>query len=123
MQGGVLVTLKRAGCLVVIYLVPLCSRFSIDLPAYIYCVERGTFQWAHWWLGRIYVLHRLIHRSIVGTVARNTALETSLVILLLTLATIIRRWPQLGLKVHHILALIVTGGLFYHLIDRGSSYR
>lgn len=40
-----------------------------------------------------------------------------------TLATILRRWPQLGLKVHHILASIVIGTLMYHLINRGSSYR
>ncbi|KAJ5283352.1 hypothetical protein N7505_001332 [Penicillium chrysogenum] len=31
--------------------------------------------------------------------------------------------PQLGLKVHHMLASIATGALFYHLIDRVSSYR
>ena len=40
-----------------------------------------------------------------------------------TLAAILRRWPQLGLKVHHVLALVATGTLFYHLIDRVSSYR
>lgn len=40
-----------------------------------------------------------------------------------TLATILRRWPQLGLKVHHILASIVIGALMYHLINWGSSYR
>ncbi|CAG8191185.1 unnamed protein product, partial [Penicillium nalgiovense] len=40
-----------------------------------------------------------------------------------TLAVILRRWPQLGLKVHHMLALIATGAIFYHLIDRVSSYR
>ncbi|OQE06936.1 hypothetical protein PENFLA_c174G05741 [Penicillium flavigenum] len=40
-----------------------------------------------------------------------------------TLAAILRRWPQLGLKVHHMLASIATGALFYHLIERVSSYR
>ncbi|KZN87745.1 hypothetical protein EN45_063060 [Penicillium chrysogenum] len=40
-----------------------------------------------------------------------------------TLAAILRRWPQLGLKVHHMLALTAIGALFYHLIDRVSSYR
>lgn len=40
-----------------------------------------------------------------------------------TLAAILRRWPQLGLKVHHVLASIATGALAYHLIDRASAYR
>ncbi|KAJ5244930.1 hypothetical protein N7489_005026 [Penicillium chrysogenum] len=34
---------KRAGCLVVTHLVPLCSGFSLDLLAHVYRVERGTF--------------------------------------------------------------------------------
>ncbi|OGE46469.1 hypothetical protein PENARI_c242G12223, partial [Penicillium arizonense] len=125
---------KRAGCLAVTHLVPLCSGFSFSLPAHVFRIERGTLQWAHRWLGRICVLHCLLHGSVLGTVARNTSLGASLVIPLLagcsfvsifpwTLAAILRRWPQLGLKVHHVLALVATGTLFYHLIDRVSSYR
>ncbi|OGE46196.1 hypothetical protein PENARI_c347G12376, partial [Penicillium arizonense] len=120
---------KRAGCLAVTHLVPLCSGFSFSLPAHVFRIERGTLQWAHRWLGRICVLHCLLHGSVLGTVARNTSLGASLVIPLLagcsfvsifpwTLAAILRRWPQLGLKVHHVLALVATGTLFYHLIDR-----
>ena len=78
---------KRAGCLAVTHLVPLCSGFSIDLPAHVYRVERRTFQWAHRWLGRICVLHCLIHGSVLGTVVRNTALGTSLIIPLLVRET------------------------------------
>ncbi|OQD74704.1 hypothetical protein PENANT_c173G01994 [Penicillium antarcticum] len=125
---------KRAGCLAVTHFVPLCSGFSFSLPAHVYHVKRGTFQWAHRWLGRICVLHCLLHGSILCTVARNTSLGAPLVIPLLagcslisilpwTLAAILRRWPQLGLKVHHMLASIATGALFYHLIDQVSSYR
>ncbi|KAJ9480136.1 hypothetical protein VN97_g13151 [Penicillium thymicola] len=152
---------KRAGCLAVTHLVPLCSGFSFSLPVHVYRVERGTFQWAHRWLGRICVLHCLLHGSILGTVARNTRLAAPLVIPLVvreagqerqpprflrdllarkvanveqagcsllsilpwTLAAILRRWPQLGLKVHHVLASIATGALTYHLIDRASAYR
>ncbi|KAJ5771470.1 uncharacterized protein N7511_003521 [Penicillium nucicola] len=55
--------------------------------------------------------------------ARNTMFGAPLVIPLLTLARILRRWPQLGLEVHYVLASIATGALFYHLIDRASSYR
>ncbi|OQE65307.1 hypothetical protein PENNAL_c0214G05756, partial [Penicillium nalgiovense] len=56
--------------------------------------------------------------------ANNEQAGCSLVsILPWTLAVILRRWPQLGLKVHHMLALIATGAIFYHLIDRVSSYR
>ncbi|KAJ5340403.1 hypothetical protein N7541_009527 [Penicillium brevicompactum] len=125
---------KRAGCLAVTHLVPLYSGFSFSLPAHVYRVERGTVQWAHRWLGRICALHCLLHGSVLGTVARNTRLATPLVIPLVagcsllsilpwTLPAILRRWPQLGLKVHHVLASIATGALAYHLIDRTSTYR
>ncbi|KAJ5771451.1 uncharacterized protein N7511_003502 [Penicillium nucicola] len=151
-QGGILATLvianvivitfhaqswadvhRRAGCLAVTHLVPLYFGFSFSLPAHIYRIERGTFQWAHRWLGRICVLHCLLHGSILITMARNTMFGAPLVIPLLagcslisimpwTLAGILRRWPQLGLEVHYVLASIATGALFYHLIDRASSY-
>ncbi|CAP87059.1 Pc24g01510 [Penicillium rubens Wisconsin 54-1255] len=125
---------KRAGCLAVTHLVPLCSGFSFSLPAHVYYVERDTFYWAHRWLGRICVLHCLLHGSVLGANARNTSHGARLAIPLLagcslvsilpwTLAAILRRWPQLGLKVHHMLALTATGALSYHLIDRVSSYR
>ncbi|KAJ5253731.1 hypothetical protein N7524_010911 [Penicillium chrysogenum] len=125
---------KRAGCLAVTHLVPLCSGFSFSLPAHVYYVEQDTFYWAHRWLGRICVLHCLLHGSVLGANARNTSLGAPIAIPLLagcslvsilpwTLAAILRRWPQLGLKVHHMLASIATGALFYHLIDRVSSYR
>lgn len=78
---------KRAARLAVTHLVPLCSRFSIDLPAHVFRVERATFQWAHRWLGRMCVLHCLVHGSVVGTVARNTALGSSLIIPLLVRET------------------------------------
>jgi hypothetical protein len=71
---------KRAGCLAVTHLVPLCSGFSFSLPAHVYRVERGTLQWAHRWLGRICALHCLLHGSVLGTVARNTRLAAPLVI-------------------------------------------
>ncbi|CAI7611315.1 unnamed protein product [Penicillium viridicatum] len=125
---------KRAGCLAVTHLVPLCSGFSFSLPAHVYYVEGDTFYWAHRWLGRICVLHCLLHGSVLGANARNKSLGAPIAIPLLagcslvsilpwTLAAILRRWPQLGLKVHHMLASIATGALFYHLIDRVSSYR
>ncbi|KAJ6136890.1 hypothetical protein N7497_012142 [Penicillium chrysogenum] len=125
---------RRAGCLAVTHLVPLCSGFSFSLPAHVYYVERDTFYWAHRWLGRICVLHCLLHGSVLGANARNTSLGAPIAIPILagcslvsilpwTLAAILRRWPQLGLKVHHMLASIATGALFYHLIDRVSSYR
>ncbi|KAJ5244987.1 hypothetical protein N7489_005083 [Penicillium chrysogenum] len=125
---------KRAGCLTVTHLVPLCSGFTFSLPAHVYYVERDTFYWAHRWLGRICVLHCLLHGSVLGANARNTSHGARLAIPLLagcslvsilpwTLAAILRRWPQLGLKVHHMLALTATGALFYYLIDSVSSYR
>ncbi|KAJ5871109.1 uncharacterized protein N7529_003462 [Penicillium soppii] len=114
---------KRAGFLAVTHLVPLCSGFSFSLPAYVYRVERGTLQWAHRWLGRVCALHCLLYRSVLGTVARNTRLAAPLVIPLVTLAAILQRWPQLGLKIHYVLATVATGALTYHLIDRASAYR
>jgi len=70
---------RRAARLAVTHLVPLCSGFSIDFPAHVYRVERGTFQWAHRWLGRMCVLHCLVHGSVVGRVARNAIIIPLLV--------------------------------------------
>ena len=74
---------RRAGCLAVTHLVPLCSGFSFSLPAHVYYVERDTFYWAHRWLGRICVLHCLLHGSVLGANARNTSLGAPLAIPLL----------------------------------------
>ena len=74
---------KRAGCLAVTHLVPLCSGFSFSLPAHVYYVERDTFYWAHRWLGRICVLHCLLHGSVLGANARNTSLGAPIAIPLL----------------------------------------
>ena len=74
---------KRAGCLAVTHLVPLCSGFSFSLPAHVYYVEGDTFYWAHRWLGRICVLHCLLHGSVLGANARNTSLGAPIAIPLL----------------------------------------
>lgn len=71
---------KRAGCLAVTHLIPLCSGFSFSLPAHVYRIKQGPFQWAHRWLGRLCVVHCLLHGSILVTVARNTRLEVPLII-------------------------------------------
>lgn len=68
---------KRAGCLAVTHLIPLCSGFSFSLPAHVYRIKQGPFQWAHRWLGRLCVVHCLLHGSILVTVARNTRLEVA----------------------------------------------
>jgi hypothetical protein len=74
---------KRAGCSAVTHLFPLCSGFSFSLPAHVYHVERDTFYWAHQWLGRICVLHCLLHGSVLGANARNTSLGAPIAIPLL----------------------------------------
>ena len=71
---------KRAGCLAVTHLIPLYSGFSFSLPAHMYHIKQGTFQWVHRWLDRLCVVHCLLHGSILGTVARNTRLGAPLII-------------------------------------------
>ncbi|CAG8890865.1 unnamed protein product [Penicillium salamii] len=110
---------KRAGCLAVTHLVPLYSGFSFSLPAHVYRVEQGTVQWAHRWLAFAHCTACFMAPLVIPLVAGCSLLS----ILPWTLGAILRRWPQLGLKVHHVLASIATGALAYHLIDRASAYR
>ncbi|CAG8882124.1 unnamed protein product [Penicillium nalgiovense] len=121
---------KRAGCLAVTHLVPLCSGFSFSLPAHVYYVERDTFYWAHRWLGRICVLHCLLHGSVLGANARNTSLGAPIAIPLLSRFDLAL---DVGCDPPPVAATRPQGppyacfdrhrALFYHLIDRVSSYR
>lgn len=62
---------KRPGCLAVSHLLPLRTGFSFSLPADVCRVNRDTFEWAHRWLGRVCVLHTVLHVSASGVVAQG----------------------------------------------------
>lgn len=56
---------KRSGSLAIIHLLPLCSGFTFSLPADACHVSRRTFSWIHRWIGRICVLHCLLHGTVI----------------------------------------------------------
>lgn len=65
---------KRAGSLAVINLIPLCTGVSFGFPADLLHVDRHMLAWFHRWVGRICVLHSLLHCSLLVGVARTTTL-------------------------------------------------
>ncbi|KAJ5365259.1 hypothetical protein N7517_008145 [Penicillium concentricum] len=91
--------------------------------------------WFHRWVGRIYVLHSLLHCSLLVSVARTTTLAnpryivpiaagSALVLVIpVTCAAIQRRHIQFAIKCHYLLAVTAVCALTYHLVERQSLYR
>ena len=67
---------KRAGSLAVINLIPLCTGVSFGLPAHLLHVDRHMLAWFHRWVGRICMLHSILHGSLLVSVARKTSLAS-----------------------------------------------
>lgn len=67
---------KRAGSLAVINLIPLCTGVSFGLPADLLHVDRQMLAWFHRWVGRICVLHSILHGSLLVSVSRTTTLAS-----------------------------------------------
>lgn len=64
---------RRAGCLAVVHLLPLCTGFSFSFPAQVCHIERQTFEWLHRWSGRLCVFHCLVHATMILKVIKQTA--------------------------------------------------
>ncbi|CAG8197248.1 unnamed protein product [Penicillium nalgiovense] len=126
---------KRAGSLAVINLIPLCSGVSFGLPADLLHVDRQMLAWFHRWVGRICVLHSILHGSLLVSIARTTTLASPryvvpiavgcalILVIPVTCAAVRRRHMQFAMKCHYLLATTSIGALFYHLVERQSSYR
>ncbi|KAJ5829179.1 uncharacterized protein N7525_007432 [Penicillium rubens] len=126
---------KRAGSLAVINVVPLCTGISFGLLADLLHVDRQILAWFHRWVGRICVLHSLVHCSLLVAVARTMNLATSrhifpiaagcalFLVVPATCAAVQRRYLQFALKCHYLLAATAIGALIYHLVERQSLYR
>lgn len=52
---------KRAALLAVINLTPLCMGLTFGFPADLLYIERDSFAWFHRWMGRMFVIHSLLH--------------------------------------------------------------
>ncbi|KAI3094638.1 hypothetical protein CBS147333_9956 [Penicillium roqueforti] len=126
---------KRAGSLAVINLIPLCTGVSFGFPADLLHVDRHMLAWFHRWVGRICVLHSLLHCLLLVSVARTTTLAnpryivpiaagSALVLVIpVTCAAVQRRQMQFAMKCHYILAVTAICALIYHLLERQSLYR
>ncbi|KAI2732829.1 hypothetical protein DTO013E5_10246 [Penicillium roqueforti] len=126
---------KRAGSLAVINLIPLCSGVSFGLPADLLHVDRQMLAWFHRWVGRICVLHSILHGSLLVSIARTTTLASPryavpiaagcalILVIPVTCAAVRRRHMQFAMKCHYLLATTSIGALFYHLVERQSSDR
>ncbi|KAJ5500673.1 hypothetical protein N7453_009724 [Penicillium expansum] len=126
---------KRAGSLAVINLIPLCTGMSFGLPADLLHVDRHMLAWFHRWVGRICVLHSLLHCSLLVSVARTTTLAnpqyivpiaagSALVLVIpVTCGAVQRRHMQFAMKCHYLLTVTAICALIYHLLERQSLYR
>lgn len=68
---------RKAGALAVIHSLPLCTGITFGLPADLLHIDRQTFAWLHRWFGRLCVLQSLLHSSMLVSIARTSALDTS----------------------------------------------
>lgn len=66
---------RRAGALAIIYLLPLLAGPSFSQTSSILKIDRNTLAWIHRWVGRMCVVHCLLHGTTVEmTVQQNRAM-------------------------------------------------
>jgi hypothetical protein len=67
---------KRAGSLALIHIIPLCSGINFGFPADLLHFDRQDFAWFHRWVGRVCVIHSLLHGSLVVSIVKMSTLAT-----------------------------------------------
>ncbi|KAJ5642499.1 hypothetical protein N7490_006499 [Penicillium lividum] len=107
---------RRAGSLAIIHIIPLCPGINFGFPADLLHLDRQVLAWFHRWIGRICVLHALLHGSLVVSIARISilAIPSHLIPMI---------GGQFALKSHYVLMAIAISGIAYHLVQRRSAYR
>ncbi|CAG8235185.1 unnamed protein product [Penicillium salamii] len=125
---------RRAGPFAIIHLIPLCTGLTFGVPADILRLDRQVMAWCHRWIGRLCVMHSLLHGSVLVPVVRASALLTAghvvplaagcclVLIIPLTHARVLRHHMQFAMKSHYLLAVVAMSGLAYHLIEMQSVY-
>ncbi|CAG8359722.1 unnamed protein product [Penicillium salamii] len=126
---------RRAGSFAIIHLIPLCTGLTFGLPADILHLDRQVMAWCHRWIGRLCVMHSLLHGSVLVPIVRASSLKTAehivplaagcclVLIVPLTHARVLRHHMQFAMKCHYCLAAVAISTLAYHLIERQSVYR
>ncbi|CEJ58365.1 hypothetical protein PMG11_07023 [Penicillium brasilianum] len=125
---------RRAGSMAVIYLFPLFASPTFSQTSSLCRLSRDTLAWAHRWVGRVCLIHCVLHGTIILELTRQyaplsgplvaafRAAVSFLAMLPVTLAVILRRHPQLMLKLHYLLAVSGAAFLAYHLRITRSVY-
>lgn len=67
---------RRAGSLAAVNIIPLCTGMNFGLPASLLCLNRHDLAWFHRWMGRICVLHSILHGSSLLTITKSSTLAT-----------------------------------------------
>ncbi|KGO67557.1 hypothetical protein PITC_094260 [Penicillium italicum] len=126
---------RRAGALAVIHPILLCTGLTFGLPGDILHLDRQVLAWCHRWIGRLCVLHSLLHGSALVPIVKASTLATAghivplaagcclVLIVPLTHSRVLRHHMQFAMKCHYVLAAATLSTLAYHLIERQSVYR
>jgi len=58
-------TQRRAGNLAVIHMIPLCTGFNFGFPATLLLVDLQALSSVHRWIGRLVLIHSILHGSLI----------------------------------------------------------
>jgi len=79
-------TQRRAGNLAVIHMIPLCTGFNFGFPANLLLVDRQALAWVHRWIGRLFLMHSILHGSLIVSPDKIPLLATPQYILPITVS-------------------------------------
>lgn len=80
-------TQRRAGSLAVIHMIPLCTGFNFGFPANLLLLDRQAFAWVHRWIGRLFLIHSILHGSLIVSSHGSPLLATPQYILPITVSS------------------------------------
>ena len=69
-------TQRRAGILGVIHLMPLCASPSFSFVSHVLYIDRETVTWLHRWAGRIFMVHCVLHGTMIVKIGRVASVYT-----------------------------------------------
>ncbi|CEL07063.1 hypothetical protein ASPCAL10228 [Aspergillus calidoustus] len=123
---------RRAANLAVMNFIPLWTGWTFGFPAHLLGIDWSAAAWTHRWVGRMVIIHCVLHGAIAilsdGQPAQAIrqhyipvlAACSMILIAPVTLHAVVRRYPQLAMKCHYLLAVTGLASMSYHVWMRRS---